>query len=148
MTKIIFRDAGALYLQPRGIWIIKLQVPTELKPQYIYELCTSDDLPSGFIPITIDRKINHKYPKLLNIPILNMVTTVYKPKSMVFRALKPVRIESAEISQTSWIKSRIQTRYHENLVEYVNPHKITMNSLLHHHSQVFNLNKVITIDNP
>ena len=37
-----------------------------------YELSTSDDLPLGLIHVTVNYRINHKYLKLLSIPILNM----------------------------------------------------------------------------
>ena len=41
---------NVFYLQPRGVSIITVQAPTELKPQYIYGFSTSDDLPLGLIP--------------------------------------------------------------------------------------------------
>ena len=51
ITKPVVWNAGALYLQLRGISISKVQAPTELKLQYIYELSSSDDHPSEFIPL-------------------------------------------------------------------------------------------------
>ena len=33
------------------------------------------NLPLGIIPLAVDHRINHKYLKLLNIPILNMAYT-------------------------------------------------------------------------
>ena len=46
--------------------------------------------------------MNHKYPKLLNIPILNMAhSRVYILKSTVFETLKQVEIENVEISEIS-----------------------------------------------
>ena len=71
-TTHIVCNAGAFYLQPGGISKITVLAPTEFKPQYVYELSTGDDSPSQFIPLAVDHKINHKYSKLLNIPILNM----------------------------------------------------------------------------
>ena len=53
-----------------------VQAPTELDTQHIYTLNTSDDNTLDLIPLAADHKINHKYPKLLNIPILN--TAYYK----------------------------------------------------------------------
>ena len=105
IAKLIVCNAGAFYLQPTGISIITVWVPTKLKPQYIYELSTSNDIPSELIPLAIDHKTNNKYPRLLNIPILNMThSRVYIPKSTIFGALKPVKMNSAEISETSWTK--------------------------------------------
>ena len=98
ITKPIVWNAGALYLQPRDLWIIAVQAPTEIKPQYIYELNTNDDLQSDLIPLAVDHRINHKCPKLSNIPILSMA---HIPKSTIFGILKPVEIENAAISETS-----------------------------------------------
>ena len=58
----IVQNAGAFYLQPRGILKIIVQAPTELKPQYIYKLSASDDLPSDLVTLAFDCKINNKYP--------------------------------------------------------------------------------------
>ena len=104
IPKPIVQNAGAFYLQTRGISIHTVQTPTEVKPKY-YKPSTSDDLPSDLIPLAVSHKINHKYPKLLNIPILNMTDSrIYILKSTIFRMLKPVEIENLEISEISWIK--------------------------------------------
>ena len=70
-SKQIIHNAGAFYLPPRSILVVNIQTPTELDTQHIYTLDTSDDLPLGLIPLAVDHKINHIYPKLLSIPILN-----------------------------------------------------------------------------
>ena len=80
IPKPIFQNAGAFYLQPGGILIIKVQAPTELKPRYIYELSTINNLQSKLIPLAVDHKINPKYPNLLNIPIHNMAQQNLHPK--------------------------------------------------------------------
>ena len=46
-------------------------IKREFKPKHIYELNTSNDLPDQVIPIAVDHSINHKYPILLNTPVLN-----------------------------------------------------------------------------
>ena len=85
--------------------ISTVQAPIELKPQYIYELSASNDLPSNLIPLATDHKIKHRYPKLLNIPILNAAhSRLYIPKSIAFKTMKPVEIENAEICEALWIK--------------------------------------------
>ena len=93
ITKPIVQNAVPFYLQPRGILIITVQASIELKPHYIYKLTTSHDLPSELIPLAVYHKINHKYPNLLNIPILNMAhSKVYIPKLTIFWTLKPVKM--------------------------------------------------------
>ena len=71
MTKPIIWNALAFYLQPKAIMINTVQAQTELRPQYLYKLNASDYLPSELIPLAVDHKINHKFPKLLNIVILS-----------------------------------------------------------------------------
>ena len=103
ITKCTVWNSGAFYLQPRGILIITVQAPTELKPLYTYDHSTSSDLPLGLISLGVDHKINHKYPNLLNKPKLNTVhSRVYISKSVIFGMLKPVQIENAKISETLW----------------------------------------------
>ena len=82
-----------------------VQTPTELKPQYIYELSASDDFPSDLTPLQLPTKSTTSNSKLLNIPMLNKAhSRVYISKSTVFGTLKLVKIENAEISETLWTK--------------------------------------------
>ena len=68
-----------------GYHAIAVQAPTQLKPQHIYKLTTSDNLPGGLIPLVVDHKISHKYLKILNIPVLNIsYNRVDIPRSTVF----------------------------------------------------------------
>ena len=130
ITKPIVWNAGALYLQLRGILIITLQAPTEIKPQYIYDLSTSIDLTSDFIPLAVDHKINQNYTKLLSIPILNMAhSRVYIPKSTIFGTLKPAAIENAEISETSWTKIESLNRSTMENIEEIHQHSQNNNEL-------------------
>ena len=85
--------------------IIKVKAPAELKPQHIFKISPSNNLPLGLIPLAVDHTINQKYSKLLNISILTMAhCRVYIPRSAVFGMLKPVEIENAEICETFWTK--------------------------------------------
>ena len=53
--------------------------------------------------LAVNHKINHKYPKLLSIPILNtMYENVCTPKATVNGILHPVEVESNEVSNISW----------------------------------------------
>ena len=107
VTKPIIQNAGAFYSQPRSVSIFTVQAPTELKPQHIYKLNTSDDLLDGVIPLPVD-KVNHKYPKFLSIHLLNKsYNRVYIPRSTVFGTLKLLDIENAEVSEISWTKLEI-----------------------------------------
>ena len=104
-TKPIIQNAGAFHLQPKCVSIITVQAPTELKPQHIYELSTSDDLSDGLIPLAVNHKVNHKNPKLLNIHVLNtLYNRVYVPRSTTFGTLKILDTENAEVNEISWTK--------------------------------------------
>ena len=93
----------------------------------------SHDLPSDLIPLAVDHKINQNYPKLLNISIINAIhSKIYIPKLTIFRTLKPVEIENAEINETSRTKT-------EHLSE------ITMENLEEIHQCSQNNNELPTI---
>ena len=104
-TEPIIHNAGTFYLQPRNISVVSVQAPTELNTQHIYALDYSEDLPLSLIPLVVDHKIHHKYPKLPSIPILNTAyDRVHVPRATVFGALDPIEIESTEISSISLTK--------------------------------------------
>ena len=61
-----------------------VQTPTELDMQHIYTLDVGNNLPLGIIPLAVDHKIDQKYPKSLNIPILNTTyDRVHIPRATV-----------------------------------------------------------------
>ena len=70
-TEPTIQNSGAFILQPRSISIISVQGATELNTWHLYQLNAADDLPSGNIPLAVDHKIGHKYPKLLKITLLH-----------------------------------------------------------------------------
>ena len=105
VTKPMFLNTEACYLKPRSVSIITVQAPTELKPQNIYKLTTSEDLLGWLIPLAAEHKVNHKYPKLLSICVLNTsYDRVYVPRLMVFGMLKPLDTENAQTNKVFWIK--------------------------------------------
>ena len=56
--------------------------------------------------LSIDHKINHKYPTSLSIPILNTTyNRISIPRAAVFSMLSPIEIESTEVSNISWTKT-------------------------------------------
>ena len=68
----LIQNARALKLPPRSICIIAVQAPSELNTKYIYQLNATDDLLSGIIPLAVNHTIDHKFPQLMNIPLLNI----------------------------------------------------------------------------
>ena len=61
----IVQTSGALTLPPRRISVISVQAPTKLDAKHLYQQDVAEDPPSDIIPLEIDHKIDHKYPKLL-----------------------------------------------------------------------------------
>ena len=106
---------------------------TELKLQYIYELIARHDLLSDLIPLAVDYKVNHRYPKLLNIPIQNIAhSRVYIPKSTICGTLILAEIENVKISETSWTKTENLNKLPWKILrKCVSAQKITMNSQLY-----------------
>ena len=93
-TKPITHNAGALHLQLRNMSVITIQAPSELNIQHIYQLNTSDFLPSGLIRLAVDHRIHQKYPKLLSVPIHNTVNdTVHFQRTTVPGTLYPIDIK-------------------------------------------------------
>ena len=75
--------------------VITVQIPTGLNTQHIYALYASDDLPLDLIPLAVDDKINHKYPKSLSIPVFNTTyDRVDIPRETVIGRLNPIEIEN------------------------------------------------------
>ena len=58
-------------LPPRSVSVISVKAPTELNTRHLYQLDATDNLAPDIIPLEVDHKIDHKYPKLLGIPLLN-----------------------------------------------------------------------------
>ena len=78
------------------------KAPTELNTKHIYQLDTADDLTSG-ISIAVDHRIDHKYPKLQNIPLpITEYDTIHIPRKTIIRKLQPIEIDDFEVSNISW----------------------------------------------
>ena len=101
----IIQNAGALQLPLRSISVIAVQAPTELNTKHIYQLNASGDLLSGIIPFAVDHRIHYKYPKLLNLPLLNTeFDTVHVPRKTMLGTLHPIEIKNKEVSNIAWTK--------------------------------------------
>ena len=71
--------------------------------KHSYQLDATDDLPPDIIPLVVDHKIDHKYPKLLKIPLLNtQYNTVHIPRKTIIGKLQPIEVEDFEVSSISW----------------------------------------------
>ena len=82
------------------------------------------------ISLSVDQKINHNYPKLLNMPILNTAyNRVYIPRLIIFGTLKPVEIEISEIRKTLWIKMEKLNENTMNNLEDLGYHSKNNNEL-------------------
>ena len=128
VTHPMIWNAWAFYLK-WSLSIIITQTPTELKPQYIYELNTSDNLPDELIPLAVDYKVSHMYPRLLNIPVLSASYNMdYITRSTIFDILKPLDIENAEVHEISWT----------NLKKILKGDTVNSLQELHHGSQTNN----------
>ena len=108
-TKPIIYSAGAIHLQLRYISVITVQALTELNTQHM------DDLLPGLIPLAVDHRIHHKYPKLLSIPILNTAyDAVYITRTTMIGTLYPIENEAIEVNDVSRTKTR------KNKVHFLN----------------------------
>ena len=108
-TEPIIWNAGAL-LALRSISVIAVQAPTKLNTKHIHQLNATDDLPSGVIPLAVDHRIHHKYPKLLNIPLLNRdYDTVHVPRKTMLGTLHQIDSENIEVSNALWTKENSNT---------------------------------------
>ena len=73
--------------------VIAVQVLAEPNTKHIYQLNSSDDLPSGNILLALDNRIDHKYTKLLNIPLHDTeYDAVHMPIKTVIGKLQPLDI--------------------------------------------------------
>ena len=87
-----------------------VQAPTEPNIKHIYQLNASDNLPSGTLSLAVDHRIDHKYPKLLNISLLSTeYDAVHVPRKTVIGKLQRSEMESIEISSVSWTNENSKT---------------------------------------
>ena len=72
-----------------------------LNTKYVYQLDTAEDLLSEIFPLAVHHKIYHKYPKVLNIPLLNTEhNTVHIPRKTFTENLQPIE-KDFEVSNIS-----------------------------------------------
>ena len=82
----------------------------ELNTKHIYQLNATKDLPSGIILLAANHRIDHKYPKLLNISLLNTeYDAVHLLRKTVICKLLPIEIENIEVSNILWTKENSYT---------------------------------------
>ena len=62
----------------------------------------TDDFPPSIIPLALDHEIDHRYPKLLKIPLLNAEhNTVHIPRKIIIDTLQPIDVADLKISKIS-----------------------------------------------
>ena len=102
-SKPIICNGGMLFLKPRSISVITVQAPTQLDTHHIYTFYISEDLSLGVIPLAVEHKIKHIYPKSLGTAILsiayNKVCISYG--NCVTGTLQPVEVESSKVVNIS-----------------------------------------------
>ena len=103
-------NAGAPQLPTRSISVIAVQAPIELNTKHSYQLNGNDDLSSDIIPLEVNHRINHKYPKLLNIPLLTTeYDKVHIPRKATIGNLQPLETENKEINNIFWTEGNPKT---------------------------------------
>ena len=96
-------NSGSLTSLPRSISILSVQAPAVLNTKPLYQLDFIGDQPSGIIPLAVHHKIDHKYPKLMMIPLLHTENnTVNIPRKNVIGNLQPIAVEDFEVSSFLW----------------------------------------------
>ena len=81
-------------LPPRSVSLISVKAPM-LNTRHLYQLDAADNLPADTIPLAVEHKIDHNYPKLLWIPLLNMEHNSAKiPRKTVIGKLQPIDLTS------------------------------------------------------
>ena len=102
-TKSIIQNSGSFILPTRSISVISVQAPTELNTRHLYQLDVTGDLPPGIIPLAVICKIDHKYPKLLQIPLLNTEhNSVHILGKTITGKLLPIDVTDLKVSNISW----------------------------------------------
>ena len=114
----IVQNAGALKLPPRSISVISVKAPIKLNTKHINPVNATDDLLSGIIPLAVDHKMDHKYLKLLKIPLFNTEHhTKYIQRKTIIGILQPIEIEILKSAMSHGpemilIKQIVQWNYH------------------------------------
>ena len=102
-TKVIIYNSGSAILPPRSVSVISEKVKTKLNTRYLYQLNATDNLPCGILPLVVDHKIDHKYPNLIRIPLLNTEhNTIQIPRKTVIGQLQPIDVTDSEVNNMSW----------------------------------------------
>ena len=86
----------------RGVSVISVQAFTKLNTRHLYQLYATDNLPSGIISLAVDHKIDHKYPKLLWIYLLNTEHNMVQfPRKTIIGKLQPKDVTDSRVNNIS-----------------------------------------------
>ena len=87
---------------PGSVSVISVKAPTKLNPRHLYQMDATNNLPPGIIPLAVDHKIDHKYPKLMHITLLNMEhNTVQIQRKTVTGKLQPIDVTDSKANSIS-----------------------------------------------
>ena len=108
--KPIICKSGSVMLPPRSVSVISVKTPTELTTRHLYQLDTADNLPSGIIPLAVDHIIDHKYHKLLRIPLLSRENNIVQiPRKTIIDKLQPIDVAYSKVNKISWTADETTT---------------------------------------
>ena len=72
----IFKTKGKVTLPPMSVFVVEMKMPMVPNTNNLYELhLDMFQLPEGVIPLDVLQRMDHKIPKTLNIPIMDVNNT-------------------------------------------------------------------------
>ena len=110
-TEPIAHNSGSIMLPPRSVSIISIKAPTKLNARHLYRLDAADNVPPSIIPLAVDHKMDHQYPKWLHILLLNTeFNTVQISRKTVIGKLYPIVITGSAVNNISWTTDSTTTK--------------------------------------
>ena len=95
---------GQYTMQGRSVTCILVKSPPHLNHDSLHEIKFNRQLPSGKIPLDITHKLNHKHPRELLIPLVNISHEKVKiPKNTILGYINSI-IDVDIIQEISWQK--------------------------------------------
>ena len=102
-TNPILKTKGTIKLLPSYISVIEARTPEIPDPSNVYELDFNTlQLPKGVIPLDIMHHVDHKMPKTLTVPILNINNIIFKSgKNSPMTTLVPAG-KCEQVQEVKW----------------------------------------------
>ena len=106
MTRQLAKTKGQYTIQNRSVTWIMVKSPPCVNHDSLHEIQFERQLPSGIIHLNITYKLNHKHPRELLIPLLNISNKDVKiPKNTILGSINPITDVNI-IQEVSWQKIR------------------------------------------